>query len=56
MGECSEALSQPPSASAAAVLPTVFLSYASPDAEAANQIYQFLESQGVSCSATLGHG
>jgi hypothetical protein len=34
MGETSEAVSQPPGASAAAALRTVFLSYASPYAEA----------------------
>jgi hypothetical protein len=47
MGESSKAVSQPPGASAAAALLTVFLSYASPDAQAANQICQLLESQGV---------
>jgi TolB-like protein/Tfp pilus assembly protein PilF len=45
----SDAVSQPPGASAAAGSRTVFLSYASPDAEVANQICQFLESHGVSC-------
>jgi TIR domain len=45
----SEAVSQPPGASAAAGSRTVFLSYASPDAEVANQICQFLESHGVAC-------
>ena len=46
----SEAVSQPSGASAGAgTSRTVFLSYASPDAEVANQVCQFLESHGVSC-------
>jgi TolB-like protein/Tfp pilus assembly protein PilF len=45
----SEAVSEPPGASAAAGSRTVFLSYASPDAEIAKQICQFLESHGVAC-------
>ena len=45
----SEAVSEPPGASAAAGSRTVFLSYASPDAAVANQVCQFLESHGVSC-------
>jgi hypothetical protein len=47
--ESSEAVSQPPGASAAAGSRTVFLSYASSDAEVANQVCQYLESHGVSC-------
>ena len=50
MGESSETVSQPPGASAAAALRTVFLSYASPDAEAANQMGQLLQS----CSSLQG--
>jgi hypothetical protein len=46
MGESSEAASQPPSVSAAAGSRAVFLSYASPDAEMANQVCQYLESHG----------
>src|ERR1700693_2688233 len=49
MGESSEAASQPPSVSAAAGSRAVFLSYASPDAEVANQVCQYLESHGGSC-------
>src|SRR6202795_4398465 len=49
MGESSEAVSQPPGASAAAGSRTVFLSYASADAVVANQVCEFLESHGVSC-------
>src|ERR1700685_2228522 len=49
MGMSSEAVSQPPGASAAAGSRTVFLSYASPDAEVANQVCEFLESHGVPC-------
>jgi adenylate cyclase len=49
MGDSSEAVSQPPGASVAAGSRAVFLSYASPDAEVANQVCQFLESHGVSC-------
>ena len=49
MGESSEAVSQPPSASAAAGSRAVFLSYASPDAGVANQVCQFLEARGVAC-------
>jgi TolB-like protein/cytochrome c-type biogenesis protein CcmH/NrfG len=46
----SEAVSLPPGASAAVgVYRTVFLSYASPDAQVANQVCQSLESQGVPC-------
>ena len=45
-----EAVSQPPGASAAVgVYRTVFLSYASADAEVANQVCQALEAQGVLC-------
>src|ERR1700687_456042 len=47
--ESSEAVSQPPGASAAAGSRTVFLSYASADAEVANQVCQALEAQGVLC-------
>jgi hypothetical protein len=47
--ESSEAVSQPPGASAAAGSRTVFLSYASPDAAVANQVCEYLESHGVSC-------
>jgi hypothetical protein len=43
VGMSSEAVSQPPAASVAAGSRTVFLSYASPDAEVANQVCQFLE-------------
>src|SRR3984957_10918424 len=46
--ESSEAVSQPPGGSATAGS-RVFLSYASPDAEVANQVCLFLESHGVSC-------
>jgi TolB-like protein len=49
MGESSEAVSEPPGASAAARSRTVFLSYASPDAVVANQVCEFLESHGVRC-------
>ena len=49
MGKSSEAVSQPPSTSAAAGSRTVFLSYASPDAAVANQVCQFLESHGARC-------
>src|SRR6202795_1048310 len=49
MGESSEAVSQPPGASAAAGSRTVFLSYASADAVVANQVCEFLESHGVAC-------
>src|ERR1700675_2317228 len=49
VGMSSEAVSQPPGASAAAGSRTVFLSYASADAEVANQVCQFLESHGVAC-------
>jgi adenylate cyclase len=49
MGESSEAVSQPPGASAAAGSRTVFMSYASPDAAVANQVCEFLESHSVSC-------
>src|SRR5216684_3650192 len=45
----SEAVSQPPGASAAVGSWTVFLSYASSDAEIANSVCQALESQGVLC-------
>jgi hypothetical protein len=45
----SGAVSEPPSGSAAAGSRSVFLSYASPDAEVANQVCQYLESHGVSC-------
>jgi TolB-like protein/tetratricopeptide (TPR) repeat protein len=48
-GESSGTVSQPPGASATAGSRSVFLSYASPDAEVANQVCQFLESHGVSC-------
>src|SRR5579862_1258563 len=48
IGESSEAVSQPPGGSAAAGS-RVFLSYASPDAAAANQVCEFLESHGVPC-------
>lgn len=49
MGESSETVSEPPGASAGAGSRTVFLSYASPDAEVANQVCQFLENHGVHC-------
>jgi TolB-like protein len=49
IGESSEAVSQPPGPSAGAGSRTVFLSYASSDAEIANSVCQFLESHGVSC-------
>ena len=47
--ESSEAVSQPPAATVATGSRTVFLSYASPDAEVANQVCEYLESHGVSC-------
>jgi len=47
--ESSAAVSEPPGAFAGAASRTVFLSYASPDAEVANQVCEFLESHGVSC-------
>ena len=47
--ESSEAVSQPPGASVVAGSRTVFLSYASPDAEVANQVCQYLENHGVAC-------
>jgi hypothetical protein len=50
MGESSEAVSQPPGVPAAAALRTVSLISASPDAEAPNQVCQFLES----CSSLQG--
>jgi len=49
IGESSEAVSELPGASAGAASRTVFLSYASPDAETVNQVCRFLESHGVSC-------
>src|ERR1700731_693796 len=49
LGMSSEAVSQPPDASAGGGSRTVFLSDASPDAEVANQVCQFLESHVVSC-------
>jgi TolB-like protein len=49
MGMSSEAVSEPPGASVAAGSRTVFLSYASPDAEIANSVCQFLENHGVAC-------
>jgi hypothetical protein len=49
VGMSSEAVSELPSVPAAAGSPTVFLSYASHDAEIANSVCQFLESHGVSC-------
>jgi TolB-like protein/tetratricopeptide (TPR) repeat protein len=49
MGGSSEAVSQPPGAHVSAGFRTVFLSYASADAEAANQVCQHLEGHGVSC-------
>ena len=45
----SEAVSQPPSASAAAGPRTVFLSYASPDAEVANGGCLDVVNRGVAC-------
>ena len=48
MGGSSEAVAQPPGASAAAGS-RVFLSYASPDAAVANQVCEYLETHGVSC-------
>src|ERR1700686_969195 len=48
-GESSEAVVQPRGASAAAGSRRVFLSYAAPDAEVANQVCRFLEGQGVWC-------
>jgi len=53
-GESSEAVSQPPGVSAAVALRTVFLSYASPDAEAAHQICGFPESQAHDAGAWMG--
>jgi len=49
MGESSEAVSQPPNASAGAGSRTIFLSYASSDVLIANQACQFLENHGVRC-------
>src|ERR1700730_15987812 len=49
VGMSSEAVSQPPSGFAGAGSRTLFLSYASPDAEVANQVCQALEAQGVLC-------
>jgi TIR domain len=49
MGMSSEAVSHPPGASAAAGSRSVFLSYASADAQIANQVCEYLESHGVSC-------
>src|SRR5450432_4061224 len=49
VGKSSEAVSQPPGIPAAAGSPTVFLSYASADAEIVNQVCQALEAQGVVC-------
>ncbi len=49
MGDSSEAASEPPGGSAAVGSRTVFLSYASPDAEIAQQVCQALETQGVLC-------
>jgi len=46
----SEAMSDPPGVAAPfGASRSIFLSYASPDAEVANQVCQFLESHGVSC-------
>jgi TolB-like protein len=47
--ESLEAVSQPPGVSEGAGSRTVFLSYASHDAEIANTVCLFLESHGVSC-------
>jgi hypothetical protein len=47
--ESSEAVSEPPGASASAGSRTVFLSYASADAQVASQVCQALEAQGVLC-------
>src|ERR1035441_1992800 len=47
--ESSEAESVPPSESAPITSRSVFLSYASHDADTANSICQFLESHGLSC-------
>jgi adenylate cyclase len=47
--ESSEAVSQSPGNSTAAGPRTVFLSYASPDAQVANQVCESLESHGVAC-------
>jgi TolB-like protein/Flp pilus assembly protein TadD len=49
VGESSKAESVPPSESAPITSRSVFLSYASHDAEIANAACQFLESHGVSC-------
>ena len=49
MEESSEAVSEAPGTPATAASRTVFLSYASPDAEVANQVCQYLESHGGSC-------
>src|SRR5450631_4172577 len=49
IGESSEAVAQSPGTSVAAGSRIVFLSYASADAEVANQVCQFLESHGVAC-------
>jgi len=49
VAESSEAVSQPPGASAGTGSRTVFLSYASADAVVASQVCEFLESHGVSC-------
>src|SRR5450759_600269 len=49
VGESSKAESVPPSESAPNTSRSVFLSYASHDADIANSICQFLESHGLSC-------
>src|SRR5580704_11062433 len=49
VGMSSESVVQPPGGSAAVGSQSVFLSYASADAEVANQVCQALEAQGVLC-------
>jgi TolB-like protein/Tfp pilus assembly protein PilF len=49
VGESSKAESVPPGESAQNTSRSVFLSYASHDADTANSVCQFLESHGVSC-------
>jgi TolB-like protein len=48
-GESSDADTRPPEASAPIALARVFISYASQDADTANQICRSLESQGIGC-------
>src|SRR5664279_5034508 len=49
MGESSVAVPEPPASSAVVGSRTVFLSYASADAQVATRVCEYLESHGVSC-------